>query len=73
MEYAQYFLYFLFNLVDIPSRWLVRVLYKRKRPSQDVPAMLKALGCFTTLLRYPNRYGSRRQMLKLNYLQKNNL
>lgn len=73
MGYAQYFLYLLFNLADIPSRWLVRVMYDRKRPSQDVPAMLKALGCFTTVLRYPNRYGGRRQMLKLAYLQKNNL
>lgn len=72
MGYPQYFLYLLFNLVDIPSRWLVRFVYKRKRPSKDVPAMWKALGSILDVLRYSNQYGARPTMLKLDYLQKHN-
>jgi len=73
MGYVQYFLYLVYNLVEIPSRWLVRLVYNKPRPGKDIPAMVKSLPYFFRVLRYSNKYGGRRSMLKLNYLQKNNL
>ncbi|HUC79694.1 MAG TPA: glycosyltransferase family 2 protein [Flavisolibacter sp.] len=72
MGYLQYISYFFFILLEIPSRAMARVLFGRKRPSEDIPQLLKAIPYFFKVLRYPNRYGARPESLKLNYLQKHN-
>lgn len=73
MGYAQYFFYLIYNFFEIPSRWLVRYIYNKPRPGKDIPAMVRSMPYFFKILRYPNKYGARKAMLKLDYLQKNNL
>ncbi len=73
MGYAQYFFYLIYILIEIPSRLMVRFVFGQPRPSKDIPSMLKSIPYFFKILRHGNKYGSRPNMLKLKYLQKNNL
>ena len=72
MGYPQFVSYFIFTLLDIPSRLLARMVFGKARPSQDIPQLIKAIPYFFKVMRYPNRFGARPASLKLNYLQKNN-
>ncbi|MDQ6609846.1 MAG: glycosyltransferase family 2 protein, partial [Bacteroidota bacterium] len=57
MGYPQFFCYFLYILFEIPSRVLVRLLFRKKKPIQEIPELVKAIPYFFKVLRYPNRYG----------------
>ncbi len=73
MGYAQFFFYFFYNLLEIPSRLLVRVIFKKPRPGKDIPHILKSMPYFFKIMRHRNKFGSRPNMLKLNYLRENGL
>jgi GT2 family glycosyltransferase len=74
ISYAHFIFYILYNLIEIPSRVLMGILMAKKSFLKDAIVMSKALPyVFLEIPRFSNAFGSRKSMLKLKYLQKNNL
>lgn len=73
MGYVQGVLYFLYMLAEIPSRLLVKLFFRKSRLSKDLGLIIATLPYFFKVLQYPNKFGSRDKMLKLEYLQKRGL
>lgn len=71
---AHFVLFFLYNLVEIPCRMLVSVVKRDKGLFGEVPVLFKAFPyALFDIPRYSNRYGGRKEMLKLKSLRKNGL
>ena len=69
-----YIMFILYNFIEIPSKTLVSLLKWDKNLLSEVPTMFKALPyVFFDIPRYSNRYGARREMLKLRSLRKKGL
>jgi GT2 family glycosyltransferase len=67
-------LFILYALMEIPSKALVSLVKWDKNLISEVPTTIKALPyVFFDIPRYPNRYGGRKEMLKLRSLRKRGL
>jgi GT2 family glycosyltransferase len=74
MSYLHFVLYFFFNVVELPSRLLVGAFTLRKEHFRHVLTIIKGFPyALFDVPRYSNNFGSRREMLKLRSLKRNNL
>lgn len=74
MSYAHYFLFCIYNLFEIPSKALLTLFTFKAKHVTEIPNMLKVFPyVFFDIPRYSNRYGARKEMLKLKSLKRANL
>jgi GT2 family glycosyltransferase len=73
MGYAQFSFFILYNLIEIPSRILLGTITMDRFHFKNLAVILKSLSYIGDIIRYPNKYGSRKEMLKIKYLKKNQL
>jgi GT2 family glycosyltransferase len=69
-----YLIFIIYNLLEIPSKALVSLLKWDKNLLSEVQTTFKAIPyVLFEIPRYPNRYGGRKEMLKLRSLRKRGL
>lgn len=69
-----FILFILYNIIEIPSKTIVSLVKFDKNLLGEVPTIFKAMPyVLFDIPRYPNKYGSRKEMLKLKFLRKNGL
>ncbi len=69
-----YLLFLLYNLAEIPSKALVSLVKRDKNLLGEIPTQFKAFPyALLDIPRYSNRYGGRKEMLKLRSLKKQGL
>lgn len=74
MSKAHMVLFFLYNIVEIPSNLIMGVLKWKRWYFKDVGIFLKAFPyALFDIPKYSNKYGSRKNPLKLKYLTKRGL
>jgi GT2 family glycosyltransferase len=73
MGYAQFSFFILYNLLEIPSKIFVGAVTMNRFHFKNLNIILKSLLYVGDIVRYPNKYGSRKEMLKIKYLKKNRL
>ena len=74
MSVGHFILYFLYNIAEIPSRAIMSLVTFNKKYISDVPVFFKAFPyALFDIPRYSNRYGGRKEMLKLRSLRKKGL
>lgn len=74
MSKAHMPLFFLFNVFEIPSKLIMGAIKRERWYFDDVKTIFKALPyAFFDIPKYSNRYGSRRNPLKLKYLTRRGL
>ncbi len=74
MSTAHFVIYLLYNVVEIPSRAFMSLITFNKKYIEEVPVIFKGFPyALFDVIRYSNKYGSRRQMLKLKSLKRRGL
>lgn len=73
ISYLHYFFFLLFNVIDIPCKLVMGIIMFQRKYFAEVLISLSALPyAVFDIPRFRNAFGSRKEMLKLNYLKKMN-
>jgi len=71
---AHYLLFFFYNLLEVPSKAIIGLVKWDRQYFNEIPVLFKALPyALFDIPRYSNKYGSRKEMLKLRSLRRKGL
>jgi GT2 family glycosyltransferase len=71
MSVPHFLLFILYNIVEIPSKAIISIVTLNNKHLSEIPYIFKAFPyALFDIPRYSNKYGSRKNMLKLKSLKK---